>query len=91
MSAAYSLDFRERVMGTVEAGASSRRAAAVFKVSISTEKWFGETGADAPLPSGGDHKSRTRKPTGRGCLLSLVAAGPDLTLEEIRGRLKAAH
>jgi transposase len=36
MSAAYSLDFRERVMGTVEAGASSRRAAAVFKVSIST-------------------------------------------------------
>ena len=94
MPAAYSLDLRERVIGAVEAGASRRRAAAVFKVSVSTvirwAKRVDETGDYAPLPSGGDHKSKDVE-AHREWLLSIVAAEPDLTLEEIRGRLSAAH
>jgi transposase len=94
MPAAYSLDLRERVIGAVEAGASRRRAAAVFKVSISTvirwAKRVDETGDYAPLPSGGDHKSKDVE-AHREWLLSIVTAEPDLTLKEIQGRLKAAH
>ena len=62
MPALYSLDLRERVIGAVEAGVSRRRAASVFKVSVSTvirwAKRVAETGSYAPLPSGGDHKSK---------------------------------
>jgi transposase len=94
MPAAYSLDLRERVIGAVEAGASRRRTAAVFKVSISTvvrwAKRVDESGGYAPRPSGGDHKSKEVE-AHRDWLLSIVAAEPDLTLEEIQGRLKAAH
>ena len=94
MPAAYSLDLRERVIGAVEAGAFRRRAAAVFKVSISTvirwAKRADETGDCAPLPSGGDHKLQGVE-AHRDWLLSIVTAEPDLTLEEIQGRLKAAH
>jgi len=82
------------VIGAVEAGASRRRAAAVFKVSISTvirwAKRVTETGSYAPLPSGGDHKSKDVE-AHKDWLLSVITAKPDLTLEEIQGRLKAAH
>ena len=94
MPAAYSLDLRERVIGAVEAGASPRRAAAVFKVSITTvirwAKRVDETGDYAPLPSGGDHKSKEVE-AHRDWLLSIVAAEPDLTLEEMQTRLKITH
>jgi len=94
MPAAYSLDLRERVIGAVAAGASRRRVAAVFKVSVSTvirwAKRVDETGDYAPLPSGGDHRSKDVE-AHRDWLLSIVTAEPDLTLEEIQGRLKAAH
>ena len=94
MPAAYSLDLRERVIDAVEAGASRRRAAAVFKVSISTvirwAKRVAETGSYAPLPSGGDHKSKDVE-AHKDWLLSVITAEPDLTLEEIQGRLKATH
>jgi transposase len=94
MPAAYSLDLRERVIGAVEAGTSRRGAAAVFKVSVSTViRWatrVGETGSYAPRPSGGDHKSKAVE-AHKDWLLSLAAAEPDLTLEEIRTRLKEAH
>ncbi len=56
MPAAYSLDLRERVIGAVESGASRRRAATVFKVSVSSvirwAKRVDETGSYAPLPTG---------------------------------------
>ena len=94
MPAAYSLDLRERVIGAVEAGASRRRAADVFQVSVSTvirwAKRVAETGNYAPLPSGGDHKSKDVE-AHKDWLLSVITAEPDLTLEEIQGRLKAAH
>src|SRR5579859_355065 len=94
MPAAYSLDLRERVIGAVEAGTSRRRAAAVFKVSIRTvirwAKRVDETGDYAPLPSGGDRKSKDVEPH-RDWLLSIVTAEPDLTLEEIQTRLKITH
>jgi transposase len=92
--AAYSLDLRERVIGAVEAGVSRRRAAAVFKVSVSTvirwAKRVAETGSYAPFPSGGDHKSKDVE-AHKDWLMSIVAAEPDLTLEEIQARLKADH
>jgi transposase len=94
MPAAYSLDLRERVTGTVEDGVSRRRAAAVFKVSISAViRWVKrvpETGSCAPLPSGGHHKSKDVE-AHKDWLLSVITAEPDLTLEEIQGRLMATH
>src|ERR1700676_447324 len=77
MPAAYSYDLRERVVDTVEAGASRRRAADVFRVSVSTairwSKRVAETGTCAARPSGGDHKSRATEVHGA-WLLALVAA-----------------
>lgn len=94
MPAAYSLDLRERVIDAVEAGVSRRRAATVFRVSVSTvirwAKRVAETGGYAPLPSGGDHKSKAIE-AHKDWLLSIVTAEPDLTLEEIQARLNAAH
>jgi transposase len=59
--AAYSLDLRERVVGTLGGGVSRRGAAGVFKVSVSTAiRWtkrLATTGRCAPLPSG--YRSRT--------------------------------
>ena len=61
MPAAYSHDLRERVVDTVEAGRSRRRAAGIFRVSVSTAvRWMqrvAETGSCAARPTGGDHKS----------------------------------
>ena len=52
-----SLDLRERVLETVEAGASRREAAERFEVSASSAiKWmqrWHETGSVAAKPSGG--------------------------------------
>jgi transposase len=94
MPAAYSLDLRERVIDAVESGTSRRRAAAVFKVSYSTvirwAKRLSETGSYAALPSGGDYKSRAIEAHGD-WLLAAVIASPDLTLEEIRTRLRDTH
>lgn len=86
MPAAYSLDLRERVIGAVEAGVSRRRAAAVFKVSISTvirwAKRVADTGSHAPSPSGGDHRSKAVE-AHKDWLLAVVAAEPDLTAGEV--------
>jgi transposase len=94
MPAAYSYDLRERVVDTVEAGASRRRAADLFRVSVSTairwSKRVAETGSCAARPSGGDHKSQAIEVHGA-WLLTLVAARPDATLEEIRTALVDTH
>ncbi len=86
----YSRDLRERVVGAVEAGASCHEAAAAFEVSPSSAiRWVAcwrQTGSVAAKPMGGKcspldaHKQ---------WLLELIAAEADLTLEEIRGRLRA--
>src|SRR6266446_5898853 len=82
MPRAYSQDLRERVIGAVETGASCREAAAVFEVSPSYAiRWVAlwrRTGTVAAKTVGGK-----RSPVDAHKELL-----PDLTLEEIRGKLR---
>lgn len=84
MSKPYSQDLRERVIETVESGASRREAAEIFAVSVSSAvRWvqrFVATGGVAPKPSGGSTSPLERHADQ---LLELVAEHPDLTLDEI--------
>jgi transposase len=89
MPRAYSEDLRLRLIRDMEAGASARSAAARFGVSPSTavkvmQRWR-RTGQAAGGNPGGDHSSKlvAHAPLVR----ELVAAEPDLTLEEMRARL----
>jgi transposase len=86
----YSRDLRERVVGSVEAGASCHEAAAAFDVSPSSAiRWVAcwrQTGSVTAKPMGG---KRSPLDAHQQWLLELVAAEPDLTLEEIRDRLRA--
>jgi transposase len=88
------LDLRKRVVDTIEQGASRRGAAGVFKVSASTAiRWtkrLTTTGSCAPLPSGGDHRSKTLEQH-RDWLLALIEDEPDATLVEIQTRLAGTH
>jgi transposase len=85
----YSQDLRERVVRAVEAGASCREAAAAFEVSASSAiRWVARwrlTRSAAAKPMGG---KRSPLDAHKPWLLELIAAEPDLTLEEIRGRLR---
>jgi transposase len=79
-----SLDLRERVLETVESGASRREAAERFEVSASSAiKWmqrWHETGSVAAKPSGGSISPLEEHAD---FLLALIAEQPDLTLDEI--------
>ncbi len=92
MPGPYSLDLRERVVAAVAGGSSCRAAAVLFQVSVSTVvKWaqrWRSSGSVAAKAMGGDNSSRLRGEDAS-FVLALVAAEPDLTLEEIRGRLRA--
>lgn len=86
----YSRDLRERVVRAVEAGASCHEAAAAFEVSPSSAirgvaRWR-QTGTVVAKPMGG---KRSPLDIHAEWLLELIAAEPDLTLQEIRGRLRA--
>lgn len=86
MAKPFSDDLRVRVVEAVKCGVSRREAAEQFGVSASSAiRWVAlekETGCVSHRPMGGDHSSKL---TGqRDFLLELVAAEPDLTLEEIR-------
>jgi transposase len=89
MPKAYSQDLRERVVGAVEAGASCHEAAAAFEVSASSAiRWVSrwrQSGSVAAKPMGGKHSPLDAHQV---WLLNLIAAEPDLTLEELRGRLR---
>jgi transposase len=90
MARAYSEDLRIRLVGLVEEGSSARSAAKLFKVSSSTavkwmQRWRREKSV-APNPVRGH-----RRPLLAGYadwLLELIETKPDLTLEEIRARLR---
>jgi len=86
----YSRDLRERVVRSVEAGASCHEAAAAFEVSPSSAiRWVArwrQSGSVAAKPMGG---KRSPLDAHQQWLLELIAAEPDLTLEEIRDRLRA--
>jgi transposase len=88
MPKACSEDLRARVVAAVEAGASRRAAAARFSVSASSAvKWlqrWREAGNVAVSPRGG---SRSALDDHADFLLGLIAAQPDLTLDEVGARL----
>jgi len=83
MSKPYSLDLRERVVATIEAGASRHEAGELFAVSASSAiRWmqrFVRFGSVAAKPSGG---STSPLEAHAPWLLELVAKHPDLTLNE---------
>jgi transposase len=87
----YAVDLRERVVRAVEAGASCRATAANFAVSVSfvvklMQRWR-RRGTLAPDRYGGWKRSPLAAAADR--VLALVAATPDLTLEELRIHLAA--
>ena len=91
MAKYLSEDLRIRVIEAVEAGASRRRAAARFGVSVSSAiRWFEvwrRTGRTAPYPRGGDRRS-TRIEGEAAFLLATVEETPDITLAEPRALLQ---
>ena len=91
MARPYSLDLRERVVGSVAGGRTCRETAALFGVSVaSVVKWSQRhraTGSAAAKPMGG-HRRRVLAPE-RDWLLARVAAKPDLTLNALLAELAA--
>lgn len=93
MARGYSDDLRVRVIDHVEGGASRRETARLFKIGDATAvRWFQrwhETGEAGAKPGTGHARSPLK--AHEAWLLELVAATPDLTLEEIRQRLLEEH
>ena len=89
MGNGYSLDLRVRAIELVEEGESAREAARILGVGASsTIRWverYTTTGSVAAKPGTGHCRSPLE--AYRDWLIDLVAAEPDLTLEEIRARL----
>jgi transposase len=89
MAKGYSTDLRVRAIELVEEGESAREAARILGVGASsTIRWverFTTTGSVAAKPGTGHCHSPLE--AYKDWLLDLVAAEPDLTLEEIRARL----
>ena len=86
----YSIDLRERIVGAVEGGMSRRAAGRAYQVSASCavkllQRWR-RTGSVRPDPIG--HPKRSKLDPYTDWLLGLVVAEPDITLEEIRARLR---
>jgi transposase len=84
MPKACSLDLRMRLVEAVIAGTSRREAAERFEVSASSGvKWlqrWEETGSVAAKPTGGSISPLEEHAK---WLLTLIAAQPDLTLDEV--------
>ena len=92
MGRPYSQDLRER--GVDSAGATSRRqAAARFGVGVATAiRWMAAlttTGTVAARPQGRAHRSKLDPH--EAYLRGLIAETDNITLEEMRARLKDAH
>ena len=92
MAKGYSKDLRERAVAMVEDGDSRREAARLLNVAASTAvRWLDRwttTGSVTAKPGTGHSRSPLK--AHEQWLLDLVAREPDLTLEEIRDRLKRA-
>jgi transposase len=91
MSQPLSLDLRQRVIAAIEGGLSCRQAAERFGVSAASAiRWRSrqlEAGEIAPKRQGGDRRSRHIEAHAR-LILDAVAAKPDITLTELRDKLK---
>ena len=89
MAKGYSKDLRLRAISMVEAGESAREAARVLEIGASTAiRWVARwttTGTVEAKPGTGHSRSPLNKH--EHWLLDLVAAEPDLTLDDIRVRL----
>jgi transposase len=85
MARPYSLDLRERVVAAVLAGASCRKAASTFNVSVaSVVKWsqrLRATGSAAAKPMG--RRQPRSLAAERDWLLARLRAAPDLTLRAL--------
>ena len=93
MARGYSDDLRVRVIQHVEAGASRRETARLYKIGDATvvrwcQCWFA-TGVVSAKPGTGH--SRSPLNAREAWLLELIATTPDLTLEEIRQQLIEVH
>ena len=90
MAKGYSKDLRERAVAMVEEGESRREVARLLNLAPSTAvRWldrWNSTGSVAAKPGTGHSRSPLK--THAKWLLDLVAREPDLTLEEIRDRLR---
>ena len=89
MAKGYSKDLRVRAVSIVETGESAREAARLLNVGASTairwiERWT-TTGSVDAKPGTGHCRSPLEQH--KQWLMNLVAAEPDLTLDEIRVRL----
>ena len=89
MAKGYSKDLRVRAVSIIEGGESAREAGRLLDVSASTAiRWIDRwttTGSVEAKPGTGHTRSPLEKH--RQWLLDLVAAEPDLTLDEIGARL----
>jgi len=84
MPRAYSADVRERVIASVQGGASRREAAEQFEVSASAAiKWLHAWQLDGRTAAKRRGGSRSPLEDHRDHLLALVENQPDLTLDEI--------
>ena len=88
---AYSIDLRERVVGSVESGECNiPEAARRYKVSEpSIERWVGrkrKTGSCAPLPHAGGPARKLA--TAERVIRAAVKAQPDATLQELCGAVE---
>ena len=94
MTQPLSKDLRVRVVAAVARGGHRRAVAEQFGVAASTvTKWvqrLRRTGSVAPRKQGGDRRS-DRIEAHAEEILSLVAAMPDITLDEIAAHLAKAH
>ena len=83
MAEPLSLDLRERVVEAVKGGMSRRRAAAHFRVGVSSAiRWVAQAEACGdlrPKPMGGDRRSAAIEAQAD-TILSLLAEEPDTTL-----------
>jgi transposase len=90
MAKGYSKDLRLRVVAIVEAGESAREAARLLNLGASTAiRWIARlttTGSVDAKPGTGHSRSPLERH--KQWLLDLITAEPDLTLEEIRTRLR---
>jgi transposase len=89
MARAYSLDLRERVVAAVASGASCRKVATTFCVSVaSVVKWsqrFRKEGSAAARRMGGHRRYALADE--RGWLLNRLAEKPDVTLRALVAEL----
>ena len=94
MAQPLSEDLRERVVAAVDRGAPRRAVADRFGIAASTvTKWVQHvrrTGSVVPCPQGGDRRS-VRIEAHAEEILGLVAATPDIALEEIATHLAKTH